>query len=130
MNERLGKTVGRNFAEASSYGKNRQNSMKRYGRVCVNAHQDKTVIRGPPHFIRAYRARDINITKIEMVVINKDKNLMLMLLCLPLSACLHTGPYTGPYTANSPSVLVQPTHRAWLKEGSTREDENAARGEC
>ena len=34
------------------------------------------------------------------------------------------------YTASSPSVLVQPTHRAWLKPDSTMEDENAARKEC
>lgn len=34
------------------------------------------------------------------------------------------------YTANSPKVLVQPTQRAWLKPGSTMEDERAAKREC
>jgi hypothetical protein len=63
---------------------------------------------------------------------NSKKSLLLLgVLILPLAACLHTGSsYTGPYTASSPSVLVQPTHRAWLKPGSTMEDENVARKEC
>lgn len=35
-----------------------------------------------------------------------------------------------PYTADSPRVLVEPKHRAWLKPDSTMEDENRARKKC
>ena len=46
--------------------------------------------------------------------------------CILLAGCASS----QEYTASSPSVLVQPTHRAWLKPGSTMEDENVARKEC
>jgi hypothetical protein len=61
---------------------------------------------------------------------NKANLLVLLMFSLPLVGCLHTGPYTGPYTANSPVVLVEPTHRAWLKPASTTEDETQAMREC
>lgn len=50
----------------------------------------------------------------------------ILLLALFLAACASS----QTYTANSPKVLVEPTHRAWLKPGSTMEDENSARKEC
>ena len=34
------------------------------------------------------------------------------------------------YPADSSTVLVQPTQRAWVKSGSSMEDENRARKEC
>lgn len=37
---------------------------------------------------------------------------------------------SSEYTANGGAVLVQPTHRAWLKPGTTMDDENIARKEC
>lgn len=49
-----------------------------------------------------------------------------MALALLLAGC-ETG---GLYSAGSATVLVEPTHRAWLKPGSTRNDQNRARAEC
>lgn len=37
---------------------------------------------------------------------------------------------SAEYTSSGGAVLVRPTHRAWLKVGSTMDDENIARKEC
>lgn len=51
----------------------------------------------------------------------------LALFVLVLAGC-RTG-HLYPAAGNS-AVLVEPTHRAWLKPGSTMEDEKRAREEC
>lgn len=65
-----------------------------------------------------------------MAMSNKKNFLVSLLLCLSLTACLHKGPHTGPYTASSPSVLVKPTIKVWTKPGATEEDERIAGREC
>lgn len=49
-----------------------------------------------------------------------------LLVVLLLGGCVSP----PPYTEDSPRVLVEPKHRAWLKPDSTMEDENRARKEC
>lgn len=49
------------------------------------------------------------------------------ILGLSLAGCLFSG---DTYTASDIPMLVKPTHRAWVKPGSTMEDENIARKEC
>jgi len=50
---------------------------------------------------------------------------------IPVLALLVAGCRTGHlYPTGAPVALVQPTYRAWLKPGSTMEDENRARKEC
>lgn len=61
---------------------------------------------------------------------NKINLFVILVFSLSLAACLHTGPYTGPYTANSPSVLVKPTVKVWQKPGATEEDERHAGRDC
>lgn len=50
----------------------------------------------------------------------------LPLVVIFLAACASS----QEYTTDSPQVLVKPTHRAWLKPGTTDEDELQAMRAC
>lgn len=57
---------------------------------------------------------------------------MVVRMGLPVLVLLIAGCKTGHLypAAGSSAVFVKPTHRAWLKPGSTVEDQDRARKEC